>query len=118
MAAEAALSLTLPLPQLLQQLPHPPRGAQLAGDVGRETQIALRVEPPASTSGGSSRIASAKAVNISSTSRASSRLSLATPYLSGRVEGQTSTAPGKCRASVQSSFTAQSWVTAAIGRHK
>src|SRR5262245_1418707 len=36
---------------------------------------------PASTSGGNSRIASAKAVKISSTSRAPSRLSLATPVL-------------------------------------
>ena len=33
------------LPQILQQLAHPARGAQFPGDVGRQPEIALGVEP-------------------------------------------------------------------------
>src|SRR5208282_5250634 len=39
------LGLAFALTQLKQQLPYPPCGAQLAGDVGCQTQIALGVEP-------------------------------------------------------------------------
>ena len=53
MAAEASArgeradqpSRSRSLPQLLQELSHPPRGPQLAGDVGGQSQIALRIEP-------------------------------------------------------------------------
>jgi hypothetical protein len=41
----AQSGLSVALPQFRQQLAHPPRGSQLARNIGGEPQIPLRIEP-------------------------------------------------------------------------